>query len=111
MIANYLRRVGFLRAVLMLVPVVLVFLAPFAGGHVQTNGWPLITTLVAPVCFVIFSFLLVLDMLMTRVFMSGSSAAERQRLVLIVRSEAVVLLVLLASWAPFVMDLLRLRPN
>lgn len=111
MIANYLNRVGFLRAVLMLVSVLLVFLSPFAGGHIQTSGWPLLTTLVAPVCFVIFCFLLVLDMLMTRVFMSGSIAAERQRLTLIIRSEALVLLVLLASWAPFVVALLRLRPN
>ena len=111
MIATYLRRVGFLRAVLMLVPLLLVFLSPFAGGHVQTNGWPLVTTLVAPVCFVIFSFLLVLDMIMTRVFMSGSSDDEGQRLKLIIRSEALVLLILLASWTPFVMSLLQLRPN
>ena len=111
MIANYLKRVGFLRAVLMLASVLLVFLSPFAGGHIQTSGWPLVTTLVAPVCFVISCFLLVLDMLMTRVFMSGSTAAERQRLTLIIRSEALVLLVLLASWAPLVAALLRLRPN
>ena len=111
MIASYLKRVGFLRALLMLVPVLLVFLSPFAGGHVQTSGWPLVTTLVAPVSFVICCFLLLLDMLMTRVFMSGSTAAERQRLTLIIRSEALVLLILLVSWAPFVATLLRLRPN
>jgi len=111
MIADYLRRVGFLRAVLMLLSVLLVFLSPFAGGHIQTSGWPLITTLVAPVSFVIFSFLLCLDMLMTRVFMSGSTDAERRRFTLILRSEALLLLILLASWAPFVLALLRLRPN
>jgi hypothetical protein len=111
MIADYLRRVGFLRAVLMLLTVLLVFLSPFAGGHIQTSGWPLITTLVAPVSFVIFSFLLCLDMLMTRVFMSGSADAERRRFTLIFRSEALLLLILLASWAPFVLALLRLRPN
>ncbi len=109
MIADYLRRIGFLRAALMLTTVLLIFLAPFAGGHIQTSGWPLITTLLAPVCFAMFIFVLCLDMLMTRVFMSDSSEAERQRLTLIFRSEALLLLVLLVSWAPFVLALLRLR--
>jgi len=48
---------------------------------------------------------------MTRVFMSGCSADEGRRLKLIIRSEALVLLILLASWTPFVMSLLQLRPN
>ncbi len=109
MIADYLRRVGFLRATLMLAAVLLIFLAPFAGGHIQTSGWPLITTLLAPVFFAMFVFVLCLDMLMTRVFMSGSSDAERQRLTMIFRSEALLLLILLVSWAPFVLALLRLR--
>ena len=49
MIANFLRRVGFLRAALMFVTLLLVLVAPFAGGYVQTSGWPLVTTLIAPV--------------------------------------------------------------
>ena len=108
MIANFLRRVGFLRAVLMIVTVVLVLLSPFAGGYVQTSGWALLTTLIAPVCFVIFAFVLCLDMLMTRVFMSGSANDERRRFVLILRCEAVLLGILLLSWMPFVLELLRL---
>jgi len=111
MISNYLRRIGFLRAVLVLVTVLLVFVSPFAGGHIQTSGWPLITTLVAPVFFVIIAFVLCLDMLMTRVFMSGSADTERRRLSMIIRSEALLLLVLLVSWTPFVISLLRLRAN
>jgi hypothetical protein len=109
MIADYLRRIGFLRATLMLTTVLLIFVAPFAGGHIQTSGWPLVTTLLAPVLFAMFIFVLCLDMLMTRVFMSASSDAERQRLTMIFRSEALLLLILLVSWAPFVLALLRLR--
>jgi len=107
MIANYLRRVGFLRALLMLTTVLLVILSPFAGGHVQTSGWPIVTTLLAPVCFAIFVFVLCLDMLMTWVFMSGRSDDERRRFIMIVRSEALLLVILLVSWAPFVRELLR----
>lgn len=107
MIANYVRRVGFLRAVLMTVTLLLVILSPFAGGHVQTSGWALVTTLIAPVSFVIFAFVLCLDMLMTRLFMSGSADDERRRFAMILRSEAVLLVILILSWAPFVMNLLR----
>ena len=109
MIAHYLRRIGFLRATLMLTTVLLIFLAPFAGGHIQTSGWPMVTTLLAPVFFAMFIFVLCLDILMTRVFMLGCSDAERQRLTMIFRSEALLLLILLASWAPFVLALLQLR--
>jgi hypothetical protein len=109
MIADYLRRVGFLRAVLIATTVLLIFLAPFAGGHTQTSGWPLITTLLAPIFFVIYVFVLSLDMLMTRVFMSGSSGAARQRYRTIIRSEGLLLVILLLSWMPFVLELLRLR--
>jgi hypothetical protein len=107
MIANYVRRVGFLRAVLMTVTLLLVILSPFAGGHVQTSGWALVMTLIAPVSFVIFAFVLCLDMLMTRLFMSGSADDERRRFAMILRSEAVLLVILILSWAPFVMNLLR----
>ncbi len=109
MIAHYLRQIGFLRATLMLTTVLLIFLAPFAGGHIQTSGWPMVTTLLAPVFFAMFIFVLCLDILMTRVFMLGCSDAERQRLTMIFRSEALLLLILLVSWAPFVLALVRLR--
>ena len=107
MIGNFLGQVGFLRAVLMFATVLLIFLSPFAGGHIQTSGWPLVTTVLAPVCFVIFVFVLCLDMLMTCVFMSGQSDDERRRFIMIVRSEALLLVILLVSWAPFVWELLR----
>lgn len=109
MMAEFLRRAGFLRAVLMLGTVVLVILAPFSGGHMQTSGWPLVTTLVAPVSFVLFAFGLGLDMLMTWVFMSGTSGDERRRLVVILRTELLLLVVLLASWTPFIIALTQVR--
>ena len=107
--ADFLRRAGFLRAALMLGTIVLVILAPFSGGHMQTSGWALVTTLVAPVSFVLFAFGLGLDMLMTRVFMSGTSGDTRRRLVVILRTEAVLLVVLLLAWTPFIVALSSVR--
>ena len=109
MIATFLRYVGFLRAAMMFGTLLLVLLSPFSGGQVQLSGWPLVTTLIAPVCFVMMIFVLGLDMLMTRVFMSGTSGAERRRLSVILLSEGLLLLLLLASWAPFVVTLLQIR--
>ena len=109
MIAEFLRRAGFLRAVLMLGTVVLVILAPFAGGHLETSGWALVTTLIAPVGFVLFAFGLGLDMLMTWVFMSGTTGDERRRLIVVLRAEAVLLVVLLLAWTPFIIALSRVR--
>ena len=108
MITSFLGRVGFLRAVMMFVTLVLAALAPFSGGYAQTSGWPLVTTVLAPVLFVVFTFVLLLDMLMTCVFMTQHEGDERRRLVMVLRSEAVVLLVLLAAWSPLVWSLLRL---
>ena len=106
MIADYLRRIGFLRAILMLGAVLLIILAPFSGGRLDTSGWALVTTLIAPVGFVIFAFLLILDMIMTRVFMLDSSDEDRRRFVLIIKSEAIVLVLLLLAWTPFMIALL-----
>jgi len=106
MITQFLRRVGFLRAAMLLVVLVLASLAPFAGGYAQTSGWPLVTTVLAPVLFVVFVFVVLLDMLMTCVFMSGRDGDERRRLVMILRTEAVLLVVLLAAWSPLVWRLL-----
>ena len=39
----------------------------------------------------------------------GSPEGEHRRLALIIRTEAVLLVVLLVSWSPFVLDLLRVR--
>ena len=107
MIAEYLKRIGFLRAVLMLITLLLAFMSLFAGGQAETSGWPLITTVLAPVFVIIFTFVLSLDMLMTRVFMSGSSDAERRRFTMIFRSEVLLLVILLASWTPYMLTLTR----
>lgn len=107
-VIDYLRRIGALRAILLASSLAVVVLAPFAGGYPQTSGFPLLTTLLAPVFYVIVIFLLPLDMMMTGIFMSGKPQAERERYKLILKSEAVALLALVLSWGPFVARLLRL---
>lgn len=107
-IRRFLHDIGFLRGALVVVVLSLIALAPFAGGPAQFSGWGLVVTVVAPAFYVVVLFVLPLDMLMTRVFMSDKSGAERARFRRILWTEAVLLVLMIASWAPFVAKLLRI---
>lgn len=100
------RRLGILRSALAITAVALIVTAPFSGGAVQFDGWALWPTLVAPTLMVILAFVLPLDLLMTRVFMSDVEPGEHTRLRFVLRVETVLLVVLLAAWFPFVRSLL-----
>ena len=66
------------------------------------------TTLVAPPLAVMVFFVVPLDMLMTRIYMSDKHGAQRARYRRILVVEAAALLVLVAAWAPFFASLLSL---
>ena len=73
----------------------------FSGGPVQFTFPEVVPTLVGPPFAVMTAFMLVLDMIMSRVFMNGSMAVETRRLKIIVLLEGLLLVTLLAAWAPF----------
>jgi len=107
-IRRFLHDLGFLRSALVVLVLLLITLAPFAGGPARFTGWGLVVTVVAPAFYVVVLFVLPLDMLMTRVFMSDKTGEERARLRRILWTEVVLLVLMIASWAPFVARLLRL---
>jgi len=100
---------GPLRLLLVGLAVLLVVLGPFSGGAVSFEGFSLITTLVAPVAYAVFVFVLPLDMMMTRIFMSDATDAKRAALRRVLITEAALLAVLVLAWLPFVLKLLRVR--
>jgi len=100
---------GSLRLMLLGTVAALVALGPVSGGTVSFQGVALITTLVAPVAFAIFIFVLPLDMMMTGIFMSDAHAAKRRRLKRVLITETVALVALVLAWLPFVLSLLRIR--
>ena len=106
---DFFRGFGSLRIVLLAVVGILVLLAPVSGGTVSFEGVALITTLVAPVAFAIFVFVLPLDMMMTAIFRSDASQERRRQLRRVLLTETVLLLLLVLSWLPFVLSLLRVR--
>jgi L-lactate permease len=98
---RWLRSLGFLRSLLVLAAVVIMLVAPLAYGGVHLHDWRLLPTVVAPAVMMVLVFVILLDMLMSRVFMADAGEQERTRLSTAIRIEAVALLSLIAAWSPF----------
>jgi hypothetical protein len=109
-LARLLNDLGALRTVLLVCTVVLIALAPFADGKVYLHDARLLTGVVAPALMVIFVFVLMLDITMTRIFSIDTSPERRAGMRRTVRIECVTLLVLLAAWTPFTLRLFEVWP-
>ena len=65
-------------------------------------------TLVAPPLAVMMAFVVPLDMLMSRIYMTDKHGAQRARYRRILAAETLAFLLLVAAWAPFFFALLSL---
>ena len=106
-LCDLVRYFGALRFLLVVSVVVLAIAAPFSDGAAQAAGWPLVRSVIAPTLFVIMVFVVPLDITMTLVFRSDRQGPERVRLKRIAQVEAVLLVAMLAAWAPLVVRLVR----
>jgi hypothetical protein len=100
---------GVLRLMLAGASAILVLMGPFSGGQVRLEGAAVLTTLVAPVAYAVFVFVLPLDMTMTGIFMSDAAPERRRALKRVLITEALLLAALLLSWLPFLIRLLDAR--
>ena len=123
---------GTLRIALLAAVAVLVASAPFASfvgdgsveidfsaalmaesGGLGSNGTELSlgllwVTLIAPPLAVMMAFVVPLDMLMSRIYMTDKQGAERARYRRILAAEALALALLVGLWTPFFASLLSL---
>ncbi len=107
MLKTLFQSLGVLRSALVVTALLASAGAFFAGGgHYDPMSWQIVPRAVVPVFAVSLLFLLPLDMLMTRVFMSDKQGEERGRYRRVLRVEAAALALLVACWAPFLMSLL-----
>lgn len=97
---------GVLRIFLAAATLVLIAFAPFAGGPVDYEFPRIVPSLVVPTLVPMLFFVILLDMLMTRVFMVETEGAVRRRLKNILYLEGLLLLALSAAWWPFFSRLL-----
>ena len=105
-----LHQLGALRTALVLSALIIAFGAFFAGGgHYDPMSLAIIPRAVVPIFAVSLLFLLPLDMLMTRVFMSDKQGEERARFRRILAVEAGALALLVLCWTPFLLSLLNRR--
>ncbi len=105
----WLDDLGTLRIALCAVVVALIAAAPFSGGQARFEGLAFVVTVLAPALFVMFVFILALDLVMTRVFLVDAEGDARRRLVRVLRVEGVLFAGLLLAWTPLVIRLLALR--
>ncbi len=99
MIANYIMRLGILRALLASLLFALVIMAPFAGDHGEKSSWSMLPSLLAPALVPILVLVVLFDIVMSRVVMSVDERKVRYGTVL-----WTYLLLLFATaifWGPF----------
>lgn len=115
---------GALRVALLAAVAVLVASAPFASSDPFASGalegaagvspylhapfgtvW---ATLIAPPLAVMMIFVVPLDMLMSRIYMTGKQGVKRARYRRILAAEALALALLIAVWTPFFASLLSI---
>lgn len=101
-----IQKLGPLRVVLFALVLLLIVIGPFSGTEKGLSGIEVLTGIVAPAVYVIMLFVLPLDMLMSRIFMTDKEAAEQARLRFIIRLEAALLVLMLLAWLPFLLRLL-----
>ena len=97
---------GPLRSALSVLTIVTVIAAPFAGGEPEYSGWGLFPSVIAPTFMLTLLFVLPLDAIMARVFMTDAEAERRERYRTIIRIELGLFLILLLAWSPIIFDLL-----
>jgi len=100
-----LARFGLLRTGLAIFILACLPLAFFADG--EPTGWSIVPVYVAPVMVVIFIWLLLFDMLMSRILAGEKPPEGQARLHLALKLDAVLLVALLAFWGPFFYSLVR----
>jgi hypothetical protein len=84
----------------------LIAMAPFAK-EAGFTGWGIMVGTIAPSLMVIMLFVISLDIMMSRIFMTDAKGAERIRYRHIIWLELFLLLVLLLAWGPFLAELLQ----
>ncbi len=92
---------------LVIIVILLIVIGPFSGGDPRITGFALFTSVVAPAFYVIMLFVIPLDIIMTRVFMGDAEDDQRARYRFIIRVEVALMALMLLSWMPFIIKLLR----
>jgi hypothetical protein len=102
---KFIKYIGPMRLALALFTFILIGMAPFAS-EASFSGWGAVVGTVAPSLTAIMLFVLPLDMMMSRIFMTDTEGAERLRYRRILWLEFFLIIALILAWRPFISNLL-----
>jgi hypothetical protein len=97
---------GTLRLGLLAITLLVIMLSVFADGTTYMHDWRIVPSVLAPSIMMMLAFALPLEMTMTRIFIANAEPAEKQRLKRILKLEAIIYFLLIASWTPFFITVL-----
>lgn len=97
---NVIKQIGPLRAILAAVAISMIVFSFFTGDPVR-QGWAIVPTLVIPAIVPIVFFVLLLDILMSGVFMVDKTGQERSRFKFIALMDAVFVVLIVTLWLPY----------
>jgi hypothetical protein len=97
----FLARLGVLRILLLLATLALLFSAPVPGTRPIFHGWGMIPTLIMPTLAPLVFMVLLLDAMMSAVFMADTHGAERARRRRVAILQLSLAAALAVAWYPY----------
>lgn len=105
---QFLMRLGVIRSLFLILVVVVILGAPLAlGGTNVESLFGILSTIMLPSMLPMFFFLLPMDMTMCRAIQDGQSEQVRRHYGKIIRLEAVLWLLMILAWIPFLLQLTK----
>lgn len=107
-ISAVVSRIGPLRFMLQSLAFVFIFLSQFVGSKAVYSGWEILPTLIVPALIPIIFFGMLLELLMSTVFMVDAEEAEKKaRFRTIIKIDVLIITGILLFWVPTFMRLLN----
>lgn len=107
-LSGLIARIGTLRFMLQALAVVFIFLSLSVGDKVYYSGWKIFPSLIVPALIPILFFGMLLELLMSTVFLVDAEEPEKKsRFKMIVKTDVLIIAGILVFWVPVFLKLLN----
>ncbi|MFQ5936278.1 MAG: hypothetical protein ACE5LB_07720 [Acidiferrobacterales bacterium] len=104
-VVRFVGQLGILRLALASAAVFSLFLAPLPGTPAVYVGWDFVPTVLAPVLAPLIFLVLLLDTMMSGIFMLDKQSTERRRFQMIMVANLVLAAIVVIRWLPYYLAL------
>jgi len=98
---NFFAEIGALRVMMLITTLLSLSAILFTSTEVRMEGWGFVPDVLVPVVSFLLLFILLLDMLMSRVFMIEADSKKRKKFNKIFLLELVQVSLLIGLWSPY----------